>query len=165
MPTETRKRHRRRLVRNLRRVESLEERVLLSAFGPHRQAQEAVLVHWGGVEALAKPDEYIIRIDGLAGTPARQTEAFRQLLGSVGQDAQVQHLGLNGMFQIQVDPGVDHEDLHNVLKGKGKAYYLEPNFVGEWSVSPNDPRFGSLWGLNNTGQVIGGISGTPRRGH
>ena len=28
-------------------------------------------------------------------------------------------------------------------------------------TSPNDPLFGELWGLNNTGQAINGVSGTP----
>jgi thermitase len=40
--------------------------------------------------------------------------------------------------------------------------YAEPNFkiYPYPSVNPNDPSFGRLWGLNNTGQSIGGQAGT-----
>ena len=36
--------------------------------------------------------------------------------------------------------------------------YAEPNYVIKVSAIPGDPQFGSLWGLNNTGQT-GGIAG------
>lgn len=40
--------------------------------------------------------------------------------------------------------------------------YVEPNFVVQTGQSvPGDPDFGSLWGLRNTGQTIGGIAGIP----
>ena len=38
--------------------------------------------------------------------------------------------------------------------------YAEPNFRIYPSVSPNDPSYTRLWGLNNTGQSIGGQAGT-----
>lgn len=39
--------------------------------------------------------------------------------------------------------------------------YFEPNFKVSAAVTPNDPSFSQLWGLNNTGQTIGGQVGTP----
>jgi thermitase len=38
--------------------------------------------------------------------------------------------------------------------------YAEPNFKIYPSATPNDPSFSRLWGLNNTGQSIGGQAGT-----
>ncbi|HKF80055.1 MAG TPA: S8 family serine peptidase [Thermoleophilaceae bacterium] len=40
--------------------------------------------------------------------------------------------------------------------------YAQPNFVYRATAAPpNDTRFGELWGLRNTGQVIEGFPGTP----
>ena len=38
--------------------------------------------------------------------------------------------------------------------------YAEPNFLIFPTRTPNDPHFSKLWGLHNTGQTIGGRSGT-----
>jgi subtilisin family serine protease len=35
--------------------------------------------------------------------------------------------------------------------------YAEPNYVWSTAAVPDDPRFGELWGLNNTGQTGGAI--------
>ncbi|MGH9841108.1 MAG: S8 family serine peptidase [Blastocatellia bacterium] len=37
--------------------------------------------------------------------------------------------------------------------------YAEPNYVVRSTLTPNDTRFGELWGLNNTGQTISGQTG------
>ena len=37
--------------------------------------------------------------------------------------------------------------------------YAEPNAIVHADASPNDPSFGQLWGLNNTGQSINGVAG------
>jgi subtilisin family serine protease len=37
--------------------------------------------------------------------------------------------------------------------------YAEPNYIYRASVIPNDTNFGQLWGLHNTGQVVGGVAG------
>lgn len=38
----------------------------------------------------------------------------------------------------------------------------EPNYLRRISAtySPNDPRYGDLWGLHNTGQTVNGVAGT-----
>ncbi len=38
--------------------------------------------------------------------------------------------------------------------------YVEPNYVVQAVDTPNDPMFDQLWGLQNIGQLIGGIPGT-----
>ncbi len=38
--------------------------------------------------------------------------------------------------------------------------YAEPNYVVHTSTTPNDPSFGLLWGMNNTGQTVNGVAGT-----
>jgi subtilisin family serine protease len=39
--------------------------------------------------------------------------------------------------------------------------FVEPNYIVYADAVPNDPLFGELWGLQNTGQVILGFPGTP----
>ena len=48
------------------------------------------------------------------------------------------------------------------LSARPDVDYVEPNYVIYADTTlPNDPSFSSLWGLRNTGQVIGGQAGTP----
>jgi subtilisin family serine protease len=52
------------------------------------------------------------------------------------------------------------------LRDDASVEYAEPNWIYTWGrkaqLIPNDPGFGQLWGLNNTGQSInGGTGGTP----
>lgn len=47
------------------------------------------------------------------------------------------------------------------LKARPDVAYVEPNYIIHADLTPNDPSFSSLWGLLNTGQVIGGQTGTP----
>jgi subtilisin family serine protease len=46
------------------------------------------------------------------------------------------------------------------LSGNSWVEYAEPNYIVHADTVPNDPQFGELWGLRNTGQVIGGVAGT-----
>ena len=47
------------------------------------------------------------------------------------------------------------------LSARADVLYAEPNYIFYADNTPNDPRFGELWGLLNIGQTIGGIIGTP----
>lgn len=47
------------------------------------------------------------------------------------------------------------------LRLDANVLYAEPNYILHTYVIPNDPRFGELWGLRNTGQPILGAAGTP----
>jgi subtilisin family serine protease len=47
------------------------------------------------------------------------------------------------------------------LSARPDVEYVEPNYIVHTNVFPNDSRFGELWGLQNTGQPILGVPGTP----
>jgi subtilisin family serine protease len=47
------------------------------------------------------------------------------------------------------------------LKKRASVRFAEPDYILHADVVPNDPRFGDLWGLQNTGQPILGTTGTP----
>lgn len=47
------------------------------------------------------------------------------------------------------------------LSLRSDVEYAEPNYIFHTTLTPNDSRFGELWGLQNTGQPILGVTGTP----
>jgi serine protease len=52
------------------------------------------------------------------------------------------------------------ETLISELSARGDVEYAEPNYIVHAIAFPNDPSYGQLWGLNNTGQSILGVRGT-----
>src|SRR5262249_38741454 len=50
---------------------------------------------------------------------------------------------------------LDTPAMLNFLKAHGKIAFAEPNYIIHAIATPNDPSFGMLWGLQNTGQTIG----------
>jgi subtilisin family serine protease len=53
----------------------------------------------------------------------------------------------------------DIPSLIGMLSSLPGVMYAEPNYIVRTSLTPNDTRFGELWGLNNTGQTVGGTAG------
>src|SRR5262245_14495614 len=53
----------------------------------------------------------------------------------------------------------DAATLLNFFEGAPNVAYAEPNYLVYAIKTPNDPSFGSLWGLLNTGQNILGQDG------
>src|SRR5262245_24637182 len=49
--------------------------------------------------------------------------------------------------------------LLNMMSKLPRVLYVEPVFEVTTQLTPNDTRFGEMWGLNNTGQVVGGQTG------
>jgi subtilisin family serine protease len=54
----------------------------------------------------------------------------------------------------------DTEALLAFLRTDARVVYAEPNYILRANLTPNDPSFGVLWGLDNTGQTINSIAGT-----
>ena len=58
--------------------------------------------------------------------------------------------------------GMSVEDAVARFDNDPRVAYIEPNYILHMDTVPNDPMFGDLWGLNNTGQSVpGGRPGTP----
>jgi subtilisin family serine protease len=68
-------------------------------------------------------------------------------------------LGKSGVHQVRTPLAV--ADAVSGYQADPDVEYAEPNFIYRPTVIPNDTRFGELWGLNNTAQVILGVPGTP----
>jgi uncharacterized repeat protein (TIGR01451 family) len=52
------------------------------------------------------------------------------------------------------------EDLTTSLSGQSNVVYVEPNYILHLAAIPNDPSYGQLWGLTNTGQTVSGSPGS-----
>ncbi len=68
-------------------------------------------------------------------------------------------LPVPGLELLHVDRPVDAAVA--ALEHSPSIVYAEPNYVYSIDATPNDPRFGELWGLHNTGQTIQSRAGTP----
>src|SRR5258708_6683733 len=55
----------------------------------------------------------------------------------------------------------DAATLVEELSARPDVEYAEPDFIVHAITIPNDPSFGGLWGLQNTGQTIQGVPGKP----
>lgn len=56
---------------------------------------------------------------------------------------------------VQVPQGADLRAVAAAYEQSPDVAYVEPNYRVEAFAVPNDPRFGELWGMNNTGQTGG----------
>ena len=59
---------------------------------------------------------------------------------------------------VQLREGSDLREGLNYYKLQPEVRFAEPNFIYHTQLTPNDAQFGSLWGMNNTGQS-GGLVG------
>src|SRR5262245_17969775 len=64
---------------------------------------------------------------------------------------------VNGLTEIRLGANVRLEDALAAYRADPTVVYAEPNFHVHLDLTPNDPRYGSMWDLNNTGQN----GGTP----
>ena len=66
-----------------------------------------------------------------------------------------------GAQLVKVESGQTVREAIAALEKRADVRFAEPNWIYHASsTSPDDPRFGGLWGLNNTGQVVNGRAGT-----
>jgi subtilisin family serine protease len=106
---------------------------------------------FGGLEVAA--GEVIVRFDG----PELQANLERaKLLADTLDDRQIGATNLR-LYRLR-SRSRDVIDLVNLLSSMPGVAYAEPNYIVRATLTPNDTRFGELWGLNNTGQS-GGIAG------
>ena len=128
---------------------------------------------WRGREALAIGGQWVIRLPNAAGAGAPGLQTARGRLRDFGAQAakrlkpegvkQLAQLRFsrslgNGFFLLEGPAGLKQADVAAVLKGLPGAETAEPNFL-VWAEGfvPNDPSYGQLWGLNNTGQSGGKV--------
>jgi thermitase len=64
---------------------------------------------------------------------------------------------VRGAQLVKVERGQTVEEAITALEKRPDVRYAEPNWIYHaGSTTPDDPRFGGLWGLDNTGQAVNG---------
>jgi subtilisin family serine protease len=115
--------------------------------------------------ALPTPDyvegEVLVRFHAAQSLPAAQAAAARHGL------EMVRHFDWLSAHEGQVvgllrSPNLTTVALLARLRADPAVALAEPNYLRYPADlrTPNDPRFGELWGLRNTGQVVHGFQGT-----
>ena len=69
---------------------------------------------------------------------------------------------VRGAQLVRVETGQTVDEAITALERRPDVRYAEPNWIRHAdATTPNDPLFGQLWGLHNTGQAVnGGAAGT-----
>ena len=116
----------------------------LAATGP---GEDAILVMFK--PGVAKQE----RIDVVKGAGA----SLRQL-DDQGRDMKMRYVADGRIIQVKVPKGADRDRLIKKLTLNPAVEIAEPDFPLKALATPNDPSFGDLWGLHNTGQA-GGTAG------
>jgi subtilisin family serine protease len=135
-------------VKNLFAILSATALLAAALTGPaHAQGQ-----NWGARDTFV-PGEVLVKFK--SGTsPAKVANAHARHAARL-----LRVLGKSDVHQIQTPLAV--ADAVRGYQSDPDVEYAEPNYIWRSTVIPNDTRFGELWGLHNTGQVILGGAGTP----
>lgn len=97
-----------------------------------------------------KPDEILVRF-----RPGTSQEK-KNLAHSAARAEQVKSwASVEGLHLVRVSAGVSIKDAIRLYKRRAEVLYAEPNYYVHAFTTPNDPKFPQLWGLQNTGQLMG----------
>jgi subtilisin family serine protease len=96
-------------------------------------------------------------IVGFARHVAPSTQA--NLLGRVGAKTEERFVSIRARL-VSVPAG-QRDLIAAALARDPRVRYAEPNVRFHAFAEPDDPSYPELWGLENTGQAVNGLSGTP----
>ena len=86
---------------------------------------------------------------------ARERHAIEARAGA----SEVQALGA-GAYLLHVRPGRVLRAV-TALRAQSGVRYAEPDYLLQLAATPDDTSFAQQWGLENTGQLVNGVRGTP----
>ena len=72
-----------------------------------------------------------------------------------------ERLGLDRWVTIELHADADDQKVLRSLEALGLFEHVEIDAVGGLAYSTDDPYFGDQWGVENTGQSVGGVAGVP----
>jgi subtilisin family serine protease len=147
-------------------IEPLEKRFLLAAnLLPIRYIDDVAVatIQWQGQQADMLAGRWMVQLEGMRGNLLQQQADAQQIVErATGRNAPspfsvAQHLGADGLFLVRSPLQMAVADVVAGLSVIPGFRSIGPDFRYELQLTPNDPSFGSLWGLHNTGQSGGTI--------
>jgi subtilisin family serine protease len=108
----------------------------------------------GPVSAASVPGEVVVGLRDGAGASVRAAVARR------GRVVLVRRLAPGGPWLARVRSGQTTDQAVARLDADPAVRWAEPNYVVRALLTPDDPLFGSQWGLLNTGQIVSLTTGT-----
>jgi len=99
-----------------------------------------------------RPNEVLVRFR--SGTAKASMDAVHS---QVAAQVMKTFSRLAGLQLVRIGSETRVEDAIARYKQNPEVLYAEPNYILRALALPNDPRFGELWGLNNTGQSGGTV--------
>ncbi len=60
----------------------------------------------------------------------------------------------SGLHRVRLRPGETVAGMMQALAADPNVAHVQPNYLYRATALPNDPDFGQLWGLHNTGQTV-----------
>ena len=102
------------------------------------------------------PEHLLVRFK--AGTARGERQAAHHAAGARG--VLWEYHTVSGLQLVKVPQGELSAALA-VYRSHPDVRYVEPDYIVYPTEIPNDPEFGELWGLHNTGQTVNGDPGTP----
>ncbi len=100
------------------------------------------------------PGELLVKF-----TPAVRIAASADYRARMGVSS-LKTYEITGAQHIKLPEGMTVEEALEIYRNDPDVEYAEPNYYRYATATPNDPSFGLLWGLHNTGQNVNGASGT-----
>jgi subtilisin family serine protease len=101
------------------------------------------------------PGELLVRFRSGVGARAQSS-----VLGALDATTK-RRLPLPGLQLVRIGGRESVPQAVASFERRPQVRYAEPNFIYRIEATPNDPRFGELWGLDNSGQSVNGTTGTP----
>ncbi len=99
------------------------------------------------------PGEVLVKFKPQARLSALSEYQDRHNLSSI------QAFSTIGVEHLKLPEGLDVVSAVKMMQSDPNVEYVEPNYIYRITTVPNDPYFGLLWGLNNTGQNVNGTAG------
>jgi hypothetical protein len=130
--------------------------------GPHSVRTAAALVAVLAALATAGPASSgrVARAEILVGfEPGVARAAQLEVLARLGADPRERFRPIRA-FRASV-PAAERGEIIAALERDPRVRYAERNVRFRISAEPDDPSFGELWGLDNSGQPVTGFGGTP----
>ncbi|MDI1289227.1 MAG: S8 family serine peptidase, partial [bacterium] len=135
-----------------RGLENLEARQMLSADLP----EGGEWVSWGNGRVAAVADQYLVTFDNYLGNAQAEIRA-REVATRLGVVAEnVRSIGRGGWASFTTTGAVSRSAVEQLSREMDGLRWVEPDRLQEIERVPNDPRYGELWHLENTGQFVQG---------